>query len=168
METQIGKASENNDVNGGGSNADTTSGRGIEVSQVVIKRNPPKDSGNLINQPAMDVLQGNDRATTKAGLPRQRLNWSDEMNTHVMRCYYTASKLETIKSGFRSHMLKMFLEKYPHLNNVTEQRLMDQKRSITTHKRITERSLQLIKEQVCNTLKPESTTRRYTARNRSR
>lgn len=42
-------------------------------------------------------------ATTKAGLSRQRMTWNYGMNVH-MRYYYTAIKLETVKSGFRPQL----------------------------------------------------------------
>jgi len=33
--------------------------------------------------------------TTKTGEPRQRMQWSEEMNTFIMRQYYIITKLET-------------------------------------------------------------------------
>jgi len=38
--------------------------------------------------------------TTKTGKPRQRVQWSEEMNTFIMRHYYIITKLETIKIGY--------------------------------------------------------------------
>ena len=35
--------------------------------------------------------------TTKTGKRRQRIQWSEEMNTFIMRHYYIITKLETIK-----------------------------------------------------------------------
>ena len=39
--------------------------------------------------------------TTKTGKPNQRIQWSQEMNTFIMRQYYVITKLETIKIGYR-------------------------------------------------------------------
>ncbi|CAG9770530.1 unnamed protein product [Ceutorhynchus assimilis] len=46
--------------------------------------------------PAQRALPGF-LATTKAGSKRQRMTWSDQMNRTVMRCYYKATKLETVQ-----------------------------------------------------------------------
>ena len=100
------------------------------------------------HEPAADVLPVNASTTTKAGKQRQRMAWTDEMNKDVMRCYFTASKLETIKSGFRAHLRQLFLEKYPYLSNITEQRLMDQKRVIVCNNRLSPNQIQQIKEEI--------------------
>jgi len=47
-------------------------------------------------QPAETVSQAR-LGTTKTGIPRQRIQWSEEMNTFIMRHYYIITKLETIK-----------------------------------------------------------------------
>ena len=66
-----------------------------------------------------------------------------------MRCYYTATKIETIKSGYRPEMHRIFITNYPQLQGkVTEQRLIDQKWTILTNNRIPPHELQTIKETV--------------------
>lgn len=86
--------------------------------------------------PAADVLPVDQPATTKAGLPRQRMTWTKEMNYHVMWCYYIVSNLETTSID-RVEFRKLFLEKFPNYTNVTEQRLADQWRVIVNNNRIT-------------------------------
>ena len=49
--------------------------------------------------------------TTKTGKPRQRIQWSEEMNTFIMRQYYTTTKLETIKIGYRRELHGRFITK---------------------------------------------------------
>lgn len=88
------------------------------------------------NIPDADVLQEDISATTKPGRPRQRMIWNNEMNEHIMRCYFTATNLETIKPGYRPAMRTMFLKKYPQLDHISKKRIMDQKRVIIVNNRI--------------------------------
>lgn len=71
-----------------------------------------------------DVLPGNQPPTTRAGLPRQRMTWSTEINRHVMYCYHISTKLETTSIN-RPELRRLFLEAYSDYTNVTEQRLVD-------------------------------------------
>ena len=108
--------------------------------------------------PALDALQ-EQPVTTKAGKPRQRMQWTQQMNRTVMRCYYTATKIETIKSGYRPEMHRIFIANYPQLQGkVTEQRLIDQKRTILTNNRIPPHELQTIKETVAQELRTQTQT----------
>nr|CAH7720376.1 unnamed protein product [Callosobruchus chinensis] len=102
------------------------------------------------HNPAADVLPVQP-ATTKAGKPGQRLQWTTEMNKSVMHCYYTATKLETISTGYRHELHRLFTLRYPHLSTrVTKQRLIDQKRVITKNKSLTPLELRAIKNLVAN------------------
>ncbi|XP_030765588.1 uncharacterized protein LOC115889668 [Sitophilus oryzae] len=103
------------------------------------------------NGPAEDVLPADQPTTTKAGKVRQRMKWTDTMNLHVMRCYYTTTNLETTPL-VRSELLKMFLRKFPDYTNITEQRLVDQKRIIITKKYISELHLEELKHEVAEEL----------------
>jgi hypothetical protein len=47
-------------------------------------------------QPVKIVFQAM-LGTTKTGKPRQRIQWSEGMNTFIMRQYYTITKLETME-----------------------------------------------------------------------
>lgn len=100
------------------------------------------------NQLVEDVLPAQS-ATTKTGNPRQRLAWTLKMNTDVMRCFYKCTKLETIKTRYRGEMHELFLSAYPQLaNKISEQRLMDQKRSILINKLLTDFQIQEIKQEI--------------------
>lgn len=69
--------------------------------------------------------------TTKPGKPWQRMIWTTEMNIDYMRCYFTATHLKTITTGYRFDLHRLFINQYPHLaDQITEQRLIDQKRVI--------------------------------------
>lgn len=89
--------------------------------------------------------------TTKAGKARQRMIWTTEMNRHVMWCYYTASKLETI-TLYRAEMRRLFLLKLPGYTHVSEQRLIDQKRVIINNNRLSHMEREDIKRQVAEYL----------------
>ena len=103
--------------------------------------------------PAADVLSASQPSTTKAGLPRQRMAWTKEMNTTVMRCFFIATRLETISSGYRYEFRQLFLKEYPELTNVTEQRLSDQKRVIINNHKLSAEEIQLIKEKVASEMR---------------
>ena len=116
---------------------------------------PTQDTDETYEQPtpAADVLRLPGNATTKAGKPRQRMHWSNEHNEHVMRCYYEATKLETITTGYRFDLHRHFMNKYPQLTNVTEQRLLDQKRFIIKTNKMPGEVLQRIKEEVAEKMR---------------
>ncbi|KAI4476902.1 hypothetical protein M0802_014807 [Mischocyttarus mexicanus] len=105
--------------------------------------------------------------TTKAGKLRQRMQWSNEMNEHVMRCFFTATQLETIRSGYRPQLLQMFKQKYPDIN-VTEQRLIDQKRAIISNNRIPKARIQNIKEEIAKQLNDTQRRRTQTSQEPTR
>jgi hypothetical protein len=46
--------------------------------------------------------------TTKTGKSRQRIQWSEETNTFIMRQYYIITKLETVKNGYRRELRDSF------------------------------------------------------------
>lgn len=77
------------------------------------------------------------------------MTWTREMNITVMRCYYTVTKLETVMIGYRPELHRLFALKYPELTQaVTPQRLVDQKRVILANRKLSEREIQNIKEEV--------------------
>lgn len=81
------------------------------------------------------------------------MTWSDQLNRTVMRCYYIATKLETVQTGYRFELHALFLKTYPELSNtVTEQRLIDQKRVILKNNRLTGKELEQIKLEVAQEL----------------
>jgi hypothetical protein len=56
-----------------------------------------------VSQPAKAVSQTL-LGTTKTGKPRQRIQWSEEMNTFIMRQYCIITKLETMKIRYGSEL----------------------------------------------------------------
>lgn len=113
-------------------------------------RQPRNETSNSqrTRNPALRALTETQPVTTKAGKTRQRLTWNNEMNNNVMRCYYKATKLETLKTGYRPELHRLFTEIYPELTEkVTPQRLIDQKRVILLNKKLTDRAIQIIKEE---------------------
>lgn len=87
-------------------------------------------------------------STTKAGLPRRRMQWTTQLNEDVMRSYYESTKLETMLTGYRTQMHALFISKHPELSNLTEQRIIDQKRSIMVSRKITDTRLQQLKSEI--------------------
>jgi len=47
------------------------------------------------------------------------------MNTFIMRQYYTITKLETMKIGYRQKLHDRFTKQYPEME-ISEQRIADQ------------------------------------------
>jgi hypothetical protein len=108
------------------------------------------------NGPAKSALPASQPTTTKAGLKRQRMQWTTEMNEHVMRSYYHITKLDTQTTGYRTQLRQLFLQKFPEYANVTEQRLVDQKRVILTNNRLSKDRLEEIKSEIATELKNEN------------
>ena len=71
-------------------------------------------------QPAASVSTATQPLTTKAGKPRQRMKWNDEMNMNLMRCYYKATNGDTNKTAFRPELYWLYGEIYPELSNLTD------------------------------------------------
>ncbi|XP_054746051.1 myb-like protein D [Anastrepha obliqua] len=115
----------------------------------------PNSTDNREQQQAGSVLHS-EEATTKAGKPRQRMTWTREMNINVMRCYYKSTNIETNKTGYREDLHRLFVEIYPQYANITQQRVVDQKRTIVTNNRLTAVELQNIKEEIAKELQSGS------------
>jgi len=90
--------------------------------------------------------------TSKTGKPRQRIQWSEEMNTFIMCQYYIITKLERIKIGYRRELHYRFTRKYPELE-ISEQRIADQRRAIVTKGLLSKPWLEEITAQVAETFK---------------
>lgn len=101
------------------------------------------------------TILANSAGTTKAGKPRQRIAWTEEMNEIVMRCYYIATNLETDLTLYRANMYQLFRKYYPQLE-VTEQRIADQRRAIMERKLLTEMTIEGIRSQVRRELEEQS------------
>ena len=81
-------------------------------------------------QPAASVSTATQPLTTKAGKPRQRMKWNDEMNMN-----------------FRPELHRLYVEIYPELSHLTEQRLSDQVRVILKTIGYHQKSLIILKMQ---------------------
>jgi len=64
-------------------------------------------------QPVETVSQAR-LGTTKTGKPRQCIQWSEEINMFIMHQYYTITKLETIKIGYRRELHDSFMRRHYH------------------------------------------------------
>lgn len=82
----------------------------------------------------------------------QRMKWTNEYNETLIRIYYTTTQLETNKTGYRKYLHEEFLNIYPELTYITEQRLSDQVRAIVNNKYINTNRLEEIKNQVATEL----------------
>jgi hypothetical protein len=79
-------------------------------------------------------------ASTKAGKPRVRMRWSNDVNLFIMRTYYQITKLETDLTTYRKLLHERFMTQYPGVN-VSEQRVSDQRRTIIRNKMIPDEEL---------------------------
>ncbi|XP_067121505.1 uncharacterized protein [Centruroides vittatus] len=114
-------------------------------------------STDVRNQPSLGVSVAMHPQTTKAGKPRQRMKWTVEMNKFIIRSYYTITKLETNMTAYRQQLHHRFTQQYPHLT-VTEQRVVDQKRTIIHNNLIPQTTLELIKQQVADQIHQQTET----------
>ena len=66
--------------------------------------------------------------------------------------------METISTGYKQVLHQQFLKAFPELNKkISEQTLIDQKRVIINHKRLTTMELEKIKNEVANELQISNT-----------
>ncbi|CAH1098904.1 unnamed protein product [Psylliodes chrysocephalus] len=109
-------------------------------------------------QPAFDVsaaTQVNLPLTTKAGVPRKRMKWTSELNSFIMRSYFKITKMETDLTTYRYALHRAFVEKYPELQHLTEQRIADQRRAILTKNLLAAPVVQQIRAEVLLELQGE-------------
>jgi hypothetical protein len=88
----------------------------------------------------------------ETGKPRQRIQWSEEMNTFIMRQYYTITKLETLKIGYTWKLHDRFTRQYPEME-ISEQQIADQWRAIVTKALLSKPWLEEIRAQVAEIFK---------------
>jgi hypothetical protein len=58
--------------------------------------------------------------TTKTGKPHHCIQWREGMNTFIMPQYYTITKLETMKIGYRRELHDRFMKQYQQME-ISEQ-----------------------------------------------
>jgi hypothetical protein len=69
--------------------------------------------------------------TTKTCKPRQRMQWSEGMNKFITRQFYTITKLEIMKIGYRRELHDRLMKSYPEME-INKQRITDQRILILT------------------------------------
>lgn len=104
---------------------------------------------------ACSVSTSSGQRTTKAGLIRQRMKWTTDVNIFIMTAYYTITNLESDKTAYRQTLHEQFTQKYPEYN-ATVQRVADQRRVIVTNNLLPLTTLQNIRERVVRTLNTTS------------
>lgn len=132
--------------------------RSVTPSRATADPTTIEEHNNNSPQPALDVsaaTQVNLPLTTKAGLPRKRMKWTAELNSFIMRSYFKITKMETDLTTYRYALHRAFVEKYPELQHLTEQRIADQRRAILTKNLLAAPVLQQIRAEVLLELQGE-------------
>lgn len=96
-------------------------------------------------------------ATTLAGINRQQMKWTDEVNQQLLRCY-TVTNCETSLTNYRPALYTKFIEIYPDLHILSEQRLADQIWAIYRNTKISPSDRVRVKVQVEENLLSQTTT----------
>lgn len=122
---------------------------------------------NQTEESHQGVLATHKLATTKLGKPRQRMKWTEDMNISIMRCYFKATNNERNLVMYRQRMHEYFKEEYPDLE-VSEQRVVDQRRAIVTHALLPKATIETIKQELydqhpLNNEAIQNQTQQYTA-----
>ena len=132
------------------------SGAALHYGSTIISCNTPH-----LQQvaPAPSVSSGVAHLTTKAGLTRQRIKWTTEMNKDVIRSYMLSTKVETDRTGYRKSMHRIFISKYPELSTrISEQNIVDRKRAIITRNLLSETEINEIKQKIQQELTAKTET----------
>ena len=87
---------------------------------------------------------------------RQRICWTNNHNETIMKIYYKITELETNKTAYRRTLHQQFINIFPELSHVTEQRIADQRRLIVNNKKISSTRLNEIREEVTLEIRPSN------------
>lgn len=114
----------------------------MENNQIPI----PEQASPGLPRPALDIgVPGcSSRRATGPNQQQQRRKWTREDNISVMECYYLS---QPNQRGYRKRMHTIWQNKNPN-SNITEQRLLNQKRSIEKNKLLTHVECQQIANKV--------------------
>ncbi|XP_026314715.1 uncharacterized protein LOC113226341 [Hyposmocoma kahamanoa] len=96
--------------------------------------------------------------STLAGKSRQRMKWTNDINTELLGCYYTVTKCETDMTAWRPLLYNIFIQQFPELSHLSEQRLSDQIRVIHRNNRIPKPERERIKQTITPTPPVTSST----------
>ena len=122
-----------------------------EPEEATINNNPTTSITH-----ARCVLRPITTSTTRAGLPRQRIQWTTQMNKEVLRCFYLATKLETQLHVYRPLLRDLFLRSFPELNHLSEQNIADRRRAIVKKNLLSVTEINDIRTHVSQELRAEN------------
>lgn len=78
----------------------------------------------------------------------QRMRWTTEYNETIIRAYFRITNLETDITAYRPQLHQSFIETFPHLSHLSEQRIADQRRVIMNNKLLTQERLDHIRQEI--------------------
>ncbi|KAL0852568.1 hypothetical protein ABMA27_016997 [Loxostege sticticalis] len=79
---------------------------------------------------------------------QSRMRWTTEHNETIIRAYYKITELETNQTAYRQLLHQTFIDTFPNLTHLSEQRIADQRRLIITNKYIHKDRLDIIKKEI--------------------
>ncbi|KAL0852393.1 hypothetical protein ABMA28_000587 [Loxostege sticticalis] len=91
--------------------------------------------------------------TANTNTPKSRMRWTTEHNETIIRAYYKITELETNQTAYRQLLHQNFIDTFPSLAHLSEQRIADQRRLIIANKYIHRDRLDMIKKEVAEELK---------------
>ncbi|XP_075971947.1 uncharacterized protein LOC142973811 [Anticarsia gemmatalis] len=83
---------------------------------------------------------------------QSRMRWTNEQNEAIIRTYYRITNLGTNETAYRKLLHNEFINQFPSLAHLSEQRIADQRRAIVNNKYITNNRLNIIKQDVAKEL----------------
>ncbi|KAL0851472.1 hypothetical protein ABMA28_007269 [Loxostege sticticalis] len=95
----------------------------------------------------------NTERQTNTNAPQSRMRWTTEHNETIIRAYYKITELETNQTAYRQLLHQTFIDTFPNLTHLSEQRIADQRRLIITNKYIHKDRLDIIKKEVAEELR---------------
>jgi hypothetical protein len=100
------------------------------MHKTATAKNREIDNNQEIQVVAAEGASQNNLGTTKAGKPRQRRKWTDEINQFLLHCYLKITRLKTDMTGYQHKLHQQFMNEYPEEQNIMQQSLADQIRTI--------------------------------------
>ncbi|KAL0870860.1 hypothetical protein ABMA27_004702 [Loxostege sticticalis] len=112
-------------------------------------RNEIAEELNISN----NITQSDSTLPSLTNDPNSRMRWDDNLNKSLMKCYYIVTEMETNMTTYRSKLHLKFIDIYPELAHISQQRLSDQRRSIVNNRLLSPSELQNIKTVVASILR---------------
>ncbi|CAK1582479.1 unnamed protein product [Parnassius mnemosyne] len=82
-----------------------------------------------------------------------RMRWTSELNEAIMRSYYRVTDLGRNETAYRRRMYEDFINRFPALAHLNEQRIADQRRAIVNNNYVTSDRLNSLKLEVSEELR---------------